>query len=164
MKKLITSVILCAITGFAATAAPKGDNPQQELRKIISLDASKNDVIKTLGEPDKILAKKGQTSWWYGRDGVEISINWDETSNHITYMRYESRKKRAKEWSSADQSDLDIEKTTFNQVLDNMGIPDGVIVNNKKEKSIRYKFENYTLNMRFLNGILSSYEINKNKA
>lgn len=161
MKKRLITAILCLTIGTSAFALPKGEKSGADLSSIIQLEATKDNVIKQLGEPDKILAVKGVTYWSYNKDGMEIRLQWDELSSSITHMTYESRKNRSETWSSAQQSMLKIDTSTFTEILNIMGMPDGLIVNTSEQQSVRYKYANYTLSMMFDNGVLARYELNK---
>jgi|GEM_PF-3751823 len=156
MKKLLlTSVIYTTLT-LSVSAMPKG-----EMNKIINLKATKTEVVNTLGDPDKILAQKERTYWWYNQDNVDIKIQWDEKESSIERMQYTSRNKRTEGWDTEWQSGLEIDKSTFAQILDELGMPDGIIVNNTERQNIVYRYSNYVLNMRFDKGVLAEYELKK---
>lgn len=160
MKNLFLSITLSAFC-LSLFAAPKGDVTKAELNKIITLDATKDDVIKTLGEPDKIMAMKGSTNWVFNKKDINIRINWDEKTSSISNLQYTSNKERAEKWVMDWQSKLEIEKSTFAQVLNDLGIPDGIIASAKEQQSIKYNYTNYKLTMLFNNGVLTHYELSK---
>ncbi len=161
MKKLLFACLICTTMVLSVSALPKGDKETQEMSQIINLEATKASVIKVLGEPDKILAQKERSFWSYAKEDKNIKIQWDETTATIAHLEYSSRKKRDESWNSEWQSDLNIDKSTYDQVLSELGMPDGIIVNNTDKQNMVYKYANYILNMRFDKGVLAEYELKK---
>lgn len=155
MKKLFLCIAVCA--GIFTTAIAGND----DLKSIISMDASKGDVIKLLGEPDEILAVKSQTHWSYQKEDVSIKISWEEASSSIKYLSYESEANRNEDWSVKNHPEFKIEETAFDDVLKELGMPDNMFIKEGTVQSARYRYNNYTLNMHFTEGTLKTFSLHK---
>ena len=160
MKNLLLSVALSAMC-LSLSATPQGEVKESTLANIVHLKATKQEVRDNLGEPDKIMAFKDYTHWQYNGKEVNIQIQWDEETNQITNLQYTSRNNKSEAWVSDWQKKLEIEKSTFDQILKQLGMPSGVIATNKEQQSVEYRYSNYMLRMLFKEGLLIQYELSK---
>lgn len=156
MKKLFMCIAICA--GIFNTAM--ADN-KDKLSTVISMGASKAEVIELLGEPDELLAIKGQSHWSYNKENIQVKIQWDETTSSIKYLSYESNELRNEKWSVTEDAGFIIDETDFNDVLKKLGMPSSMKAYSEKHQNVKYNFSNYTLTMYFESEKLKRFSLDK---
>ncbi len=161
-KTILIALLLSLGLSINSYATDKSTNDNNEnIKTLATLEVSKNDVKSMFGEPARITAQKGKSTWSYKNDNYYLMLEWNEDTKKLHRYSYSAAEGESGEWATQYITNLEIEETTVSKAISMLGIPKNMNVEDDDHR-MQYFYNNRTqLRLHFKNGLLFRYELER---